>query len=185
MTDINLQLLPETRKKIEVHSQGENTYVIIAGIFLLLVIGLYAGAYFYRSSIISDIQSIDNQLLSLEQQRDKVTEEKLLTLNSKLKVVTPLVSSHYFWSDALTKVQKLTQPQVQFKTMTSQISDKRLTIKAEASGYPVVAQQLSAFLNDPAFSNLVLNKILSLPTGKVELNFQTEFDPTRVLIRKQ
>lgn len=185
MTDIDLQLLPETRKKIAVHTQGENTYLIAGVIFALLVAGIYAAAYFYRSSVISKVHAVDNDLQALEQSRDQATEEKLLTLNSKLKVVGPLISSHYFWSDLLTRIHKIAQPQVQFKTFTSQVSDRKLTIKAEAAGYPVVAQQLSAFLGDPTFSNLVLNKVLSLPTGRVEFNFQSEFDPTKVLIRTQ
>ena len=78
LPEINLQLLPENRKKIELHARGENVYFIGAIILVVLVGGLYLATSFYHSSVIASIQSVDSDLTTLEQQRDKATEEKLL-----------------------------------------------------------------------------------------------------------
>lgn len=184
MPEINLQLLPETRKKIEVHSRGENSLLAVGIVLGLLVGGIYFVAYFYHSSIVSDIQSVDNDLAALEQSRDKTAEGKLLTLYKKLKVVSPILNSHFFWSDGLIRIEKLVQPQVKFKTLTAQVSDKTISIKAEAASYSVVARQLAALLSDPDLSNVSLGKVISLPTGRVEFNVQFNFDPVKVLTRQ-
>lgn len=185
MSEINLQLLPETRKRIEVHTRGENFYFVGSIVLVVIVASIYFALYFYNASITSNIQSVDRDLATLEQHRNKAAEDKLLTLYKKFKVVNPLLSSHYFWSDGLVRIEKLIQPQVQFKTFNTQVSDKTISIKAEAANYTVVARQLAAFLNDPVFSNIALNKVISMATGRVEFTMQFNFDPKEFLIKKQ
>lgn len=184
MPEINLQLLPETRKRIEIHARGENTLLVASLALAVLVAGVYLVAFFYHASVLSSIQSVDNDLAALDQRRDKAVEDKLLTLYKKLKVATPLLDSHYFWSDGLARIEKLIQPQIQFKTFNAQVPDKKIIIKAEAASYTAIAHQLAAFLSDPTLSKLALNKALSLPTGRVEVSIQFEFDPAKVLIRQ-
>lgn len=185
MADINLQLLPETRKRIDVHVRGENTYLTASVIFVGVIVVIYLGAYLYYSSIVSGIKSINNDLATLEQNRDKNTEDKLLALNQKLSVVGPILASHFYWTDALVKIGKLTQPQVQFKSVSAGIGDKKINFKAEAANYTVVAHQIAAFLGDQAFTNVAIGKVLSLSTGRVEFNMQLDFDSNKLLMRTQ
>lgn len=185
MADINLQLLSETRKKIEVHARGENIYFKASIVLVAVIAGLYLGARLYRASVVSNIQSVDGDLSALEQKRDKTTEDKLLSLNKKLSVVMPLVASHFYWTDGLARIEKLIQPQVQFKSLSAGVSDKRVNFKAEAANYSVVARQIAAFLGDPAFTNVSVGKVLSLSTGRIEFSIQLDFDSNKLLIRAQ
>lgn len=185
MADINLQLLSETRKKIEVHARGDNLYLKMSIALVVLVAVIYLGARFYRSSVVSNIQSVDGDLNALEQKRDKATEDKLLTLNKKLNVVMPLIASHLYWTDALARIEKLIQPQVQFKSLSVGVNDKKINFKAEAASYTVVARQIAAFLSDQAFTNVSVGKVLSLSTGRMEFSMQLDFNQSKLLTKAQ
>jgi len=155
---------------------------LVWGVFVLLVVGMVYGAlYFYKSSLVSSAQSIDNDLASLEQKRDKPTEEKLLLLSKKLAVVGPLLASHIFWSEAFIKIQQLTATQVQFKNLNASLNNKEVTFKAEAANYTTVARQIASFLSDKSILNVSLGKVSSLPTGRVEMGMSLTFDPVTFL----
>lgn len=183
MTDADLQLLPERRKSIEIHTPGQNKPLVFSIILAVIVGAVYGALYFYKSSLLSTAQSIDNELAALEQRRDKPTEEKLLLLNKKLAVVGPLLSGHVYWSEAFARIQRLTQPQVQFKTLSAGTSDKKLIFKANAPNYMTVARQIAAFLSDGSIADITLDKVATLPSNKVEFNMSMIFDPKTFLAK--
>ena len=167
MPDIGgLQLLPETRKKIEVRVPGQNRPLVFSAVFALLILGLYFGLMFYKNSVLSSISQIDEQLTTLENSRDKKLEQKLLDLSQQLGVINPLLNSHVFWSQALTKIQNLTQPQVQIQTLGADGLSKKLTIKAVAANYTTIAKQIAAFYTDESITDIILNKAQGLKIGR-------------------
>ncbi len=183
MADINLQLLPGTTRRIEIHRRGENKYLIISVIFAVLIGALYLGVSAYLNSIVTSVQALDSELLNVEKSRDKEAEEKLLILKDKLGVTGDLLSNHLFWSYAADTVQKLTQPQVQFKNWGADNTSFKINIKAEAASFVVLAKQVAAFLSNDAFINVSVGKVTSLPTGRIEFDLQLVYDPHKLLIK--
>jgi hypothetical protein len=186
MADIGgLQLLPETRKKIEVRVPGQNRPVVLSLVFVLLILGLYLGLMFYNNSILSSLTLADEQLAALEKSRDKKLEQKLLDLKGQLAVVGPLISSHSFWSQGFSKIQSLVQPQVQFKSINAGGGAAKIIFQATAANYTTIAKQIAAFYADDSITDIVLNKASSLPTGRVDFTMQLMFDRSKFLMKSK
>ena len=182
MPDQNgLQLLPETRRKIEINVPGENR-IIYAGItVLILMLVLSGGLYFYKNSLEDTKTGLDAQIVSLEKDRDKKVETNLLTLSKQLLLMSTLLDSHIVWSKALSKVENLLQPQVQFLSFSAAVSDNRFEFKALATNYTVVARQIAAFVSDDSIKDITLTNVHVLTTGKLEFSIKLEFDKTKFL----
>lgn len=184
MADIGgLQLLPETRKKIEIRMPGQNKPLLWALLLLFLVFVAYGVLFFYNQSNMSNIDAIDQQISSIEKSRDRKQEAKLLDFNNQLAVVNPLLANHLIWSDAFVRIQGLVLPQVQFVNLNADYVSHKLVFKALAANYTVVARQIASFYGDAALTDVSLNKISSLPTGRVEMTMQITFDANKFLIK--
>lgn len=179
----DLQLLPERRKKIEVHIPGENKLLIFSLIIFFVIAGIYAVAFFYERSVINSIFALDDQLKNLDVSRDKKAEENIILLANRLAVAAPLINTQNVWSKGFDKLQALTQPQVQFKTLGSRISDKKINIKAEAANYSTIARQIASFLSDDSITDVTLNKTQILTSGRIEFDMQINFNPEKFLNR--
>ena len=84
MPDQNgLQLLPETRRKIEVKVPGENRLINMGIAVLVLMLVLVGGLYFYKITLEDRKTGLDTQIVNLEKERDKKVEANLLTLSKK------------------------------------------------------------------------------------------------------
>ena len=70
-----LQLLPETRRRVDIKVPGENKFLFSGAAVLAAVFVLFLGLNFYSSFLTKKIASIDNDLMILEKQRDKKNEE--------------------------------------------------------------------------------------------------------------
>ena len=152
-------------------------------VFVFLVMGFYLGLMFYKNSILSSLTQADEQLAALEKSRDKNLEQKLLNLKGQLSVVGPLISSHLFWSQGLSKIQSLVQPQVQFKSVNASSTAAKIVFQATAANYTTVAKQIAAFYADDSITDIVLNKASSLPTGRVDFTMQLMFDLNKFLVK--
>lgn len=130
------------------------------------------------------MSSIDKQLADLEKSRDKQLENRLLNVNQQLAVVNPLITSHFFWSEALIKIQSLVQPQIQFKSITADTFGKKILITAFAANYTTVARQIASFYAMDSVTDIILSKVQSQPTGRIELTMQLFFDPNKLLIKE-
>ena len=171
-----LQLLPETRKKIEVKIPGQNRLTTFSFIFLALILALYGGLMLYQGMLSSDLDEIERQLVDIEKGRDKKEEKKMLDLHNTLSIIRPLLESHVVWSEGLTRIQNLVNPQVQFDSLSAKIDREEYIFKAYAPNYAVIAKQIAAFYTDPAIVDVNLGKVTSLPAGKLEFNMLLNLD---------
>ena len=182
MPDQNgLQLIPETRRKIEVKVPGENRLINTGIAVLILMFVLTGGLYFYRSTLEDKKTELDAKIVNLEKDRDKKVEANLLTLNKQLSLISTLQDSHVIWSKALSKVEGLLQPQVQFLSFAAAVSDNRFEFKALANNYTVVARQIAAFVSDDSIKDIALTNVHVLTTGKLEFSIKLEFDKIKFL----
>ncbi len=185
MADVGgLQLLPETRKKIEVKVPGQNKLLVISVVILAVVLGLYFGLLFYKQSLESSVTVLDTQLFELEKTRDRDLEASILNVQQQLSVVNPLLRSHLIWSDAFERLERLTQPQVQYKSINAGFNSREVLINAVAANYTTVARQVAAFYSDDSITDLSLSQVKSLPVG-IEFSIGLTFDPTKFLIQSE
>ncbi len=176
-----LQLLPETRRKVDIKVPGENRFLFLGAAVLAAVFVLFLGANFYTSFLTKKIASIDADLMTLEEQRDKKNEESLLLLNKQLSLISNLLNNHIFWSKGLSKIESLLQNQVQFETFSASTIDNKFSFKALAANYTVVARQIAAFLSDESIADVSLNNVNTLTNGKLEFNMKLDLDKTKFL----
>ena len=142
---------------------------------------LAGGLYFYKSTLEDRKIGLDKKITGLEVDRDKKVETNLLTLSKQLSLISTLLDSHVIWSKALSKIESLLQPQVQFLSFSAAVSDNKFEFKALATNYTVVARQIAAFVSDDSIKDIALTNVHVLTTGKLEFNIKLEFDKTKFL----
>lgn len=178
-----LQLLPETRKKIDVKIPGENRLLVLSLVFLGIILAVYGGLRLYTRSILSAAIDYDIKLRAIEKNRDKAAESKILALNNQMALVAPMMANHLIWSDAMVKTQNLVLPSVKFDFMDADAVGNKFTIKALAPNYTTVAKQIAAFYQNEAITDITINKLTSMPIGKIEFILQLNFDINKLLIK--
>jgi hypothetical protein len=176
-----LQLLPETRRKIDISVPGENRLIYIGVAVLVLMFAVAGGLYFYKNNLENTKTDLDAKIANLESGRDKKAEANLLTLNKQLSLISTLLDSHVVWSKALGKIENLLQPQVQFLLFAAAVSDDRFEFKALATNYTVVARQIAAFVSDDSIKDVSLTNVHVLTSGKLEFSIKIEFDKTKFI----
>lgn len=182
MADLGgLQLLPETRKKIEIRIPGENRLVFIGGAIFLLAVILSAGLYVYTGSLESKLTGLDAGIDALEQIRNKQAEQNILVFNRQVAMLSDLLNKHPYWSTGFSKIESLLQNQVQFDSLTASTADNKVDFKAVAANYSTIARQIASFLSDEAIEDIALNKVSTLTNGRLEFNMQILFNKSKFL----
>ena len=182
MADQNgLQLLPETRRKIDVKVPGENRLINIGIVILCLTLILIGGLFYYKGILDKKLVQLDTDIANLEKERDKKAESNLLTLSKQLNLISKLLDSHIIWSKALSKIESSLQPQVQFLSFSAAVSENQFQFKALATNYTVLARQIAAFVSDDSIKDVSLNAVRALTDGKLEFNIKLDFDNSKFL----
>lgn len=176
-----IQLLPESRRKIDIRTPGENRWVYAGVAALVLVFSVAAGLVFYRSGLEDKLAGLDTNLTNLEKKRDKKVEANLLTLSQQLALTTQLLNNHIFWSKALAKIEALTQPQVQFSTFNALAAEGKFEIKASTLNYTVLARQIAAYVSEDSIKDIDLSNVHVLTNGRLEFNIRITFDKNKFL----
>lgn len=179
-----LQLLPETRKKIEVMVPGENRVIVIGSIILSIITMLAGWLYFYRNSLENKLSSLDAEIVALEQQRNKQAEQNILVFNKQISILSSLLNEHPYWTSGFSKIENLTQNQVQFENMTMSLTENKISFKAIAANYTTIAKQIASFLSDESIKDIALNKVNTLTNGQLEFTMQVLFDKNKFLNSK-
>ncbi|MBI4158614.1 MAG: hypothetical protein HY505_03305 [Candidatus Yanofskybacteria bacterium] len=178
-----LQLLPETRRKIEIITPGENRLITIGGIIFTIVAVLAGGMYFYQNNLDNKLTSLDTEIISLEQQRNKQAEQNILIFNKQISMLSDLLNKHAYWTTAFSKIEGLTQSQVQFDSMTATLANNKIDLKAIAANYTTIARQIAAFLSDESVTDINLNRVNTLTNGRLEFTMQIIFDRSKFLTK--
>lgn len=179
-----IQLLPESRRRLEIKIPGENRPVYYGLAILALAIIIFAGFYTYASYLNNKLSDIDSQASVLDEQRDKKFEKELMVLDKRFAAVNGLIQKHIVWSNALIKIQNLTPPQVQFDTLFGDVSDHKVDLKARAASYTVIARQIASLLSDESITGVNLSRVTSLTSGLLEYDMQVLFNKDKFLISK-
>ncbi len=180
-----LQLLPETRRKIDVKVPGENRLITVGVVLLLLVVAAYGGLAWYQNSLDTQIVDVDNQSIELSKQRDEKTEQSLTVLSKQMAITGQILQNHIFWSTAFAKIEAGLAGAVQFKSFSAQAIDSSLHIRAITDSYATIARQLAAFTGTDGITDVALEGVNTLTSGKLDFNTKLIFDKTKFLTTKK
>lgn len=176
-----IQLLPSTRKKISYTTPGQNKLLFTSLGFVALVFIIYGGLLYYKSIVLKDLDKINSQLIQNEKSRSKADENTLIRLKQSLDLAIPLLNDHISSSEAILKLQKVINPQVQIDSLSIKSDSGQYSFKAFAANFAVVAKQIAAFYDDDTVTGVLLNKVSSLTNGTVEFSAIVDFDVNKTL----
>lgn len=178
-----LQLLPETRKRIEITVPGENRNLSIGAAITALVLLGVLGLKFYASGLDATLADLDSQLTGQESRRDKKAEADLSAVSKQMAVMKTLLSSHLFWTDAFTRIDRLYQNQVRLKNFNATATPGSLKLSAVAPSYTAVARQIASFLSDDGIVDINVSSIKMNQDGTVEFSMELTLDSQKLLFR--
>jgi hypothetical protein len=176
-----LQLLPESRRRIDVKVPGQNRPVTWSVILLVLVGSIYGGLIWYSGSLDSQIAEADNQLAAIDKGRDKTSENNLLTLSKQMAITGQIINNHTFWSIAFSKLEAGLAGSVQFKSFSAVAADNTVYIRAITDTYSTIARQLAAFIGTDGVTDVNLDGVSTLTSGKLDFNVKLVFDKAKFL----
>lgn len=180
-----IQLLPETRKSIEVRVPGENRWLYIGlGIFAVVLV-IYAGLFFYVSKLETAVQERDAQLDALEKKRiqDQEKYDKVLVFSKQTGQIGKILREHVFWSKAFARIESRIIPQIQLKLFSASSQRQDISLNAYAPNFAVIARQVASFTNDEAITEVNLGNVKIDNSGRVEFGVTIRFDGTKFLRR--
>lgn len=141
----------------------------------------YGGLWLYSNSLSNQITADDEQLATLEKQRDKKAEQSLITLSKQIDITNQILKNHVYWSVGLSKIESALQNNIQFKSFSGILSEGRFNIRALGDNYTTIAKQLAAFVADDSVKDVTLDGVNALTSGKLDFNAKIEFDKTKFL----
>lgn len=173
-----LELLPEKTKRIDLGVKKGLGPVFLV---LIVVFALFGGLFFYNQTLVDKIQEVDAAFLSFSQARDKVQEERVSEVNSKLFQAGILLDEHVFWSRGFKKIQQIVLPSVQFDSLTASLPELKFEFRATAPNLTSIARQGANFLADESVSDISINQIKTLTTGRTEFIIKLTFNRDKFL----
>lgn len=176
-----LQLLPETRKRLDIKIPGENRLIIIGVVLVTLVLMVGGGLWTYANSLQGKITKADEEIAVLESRRNLTKEKSLITLSKQLAVTDQVLKSHTYWSTGFSEIEKALQTNVQFKSFSVVLDEQSIHVRALTDNYTTLAKQLAAFAKLPSVTDVTLDGVISLTTGKLDFNSKVFFDSTEFL----
>ena|SRR3989338_11460078 len=176
----DIQLLPETRTRLDLGTNGGKKFFISGAAILAVSVALVLLLSWYKGSLEQRISQIDSDLTALESKRDKKFENNLLVLDRQISLVASLLDKHVYWSTALDKVERLLQTQVQI-TRVELKEHSIIEVDGVAANYSTVAKQIAAFLTDSAVDDVGLRGVRATNTGVVEFTMQIKIKPESLL----
>ncbi len=174
-----IQLLPETRKKIEIKIPGENRWIYSGIAALGIVLAAYAGLTAYAGSLQTQVDEIDTSISTLK--RDKRAETELLDLGKQTAIVSQFLTNHIFWTKALGKLSNDIAVGVQLRNFNASVPKQNLLFRAFAPTYTVIARQVAALAADDGLTDIGLSNAKSANTGGLEFTVDLTFDPAKYL----
>src|SRR3989338_1141278 len=176
-----LQLLPGTKKRLGIRVPGQNRFLYLGSMIFgaALVTTLALGQY--RDSLQSNIKKIDDQLVSLEQRRDKRAEQDLKLFKDRIELTSRLLSDHIYWTKAISVIVNLLQTDVRFKAFSGDASTAKINIVLQATNYTVLAKQLAAFLTEDGILDISISKKTTSSIGFLETSLEIQFDKSKII----
>ena len=178
-----IQLLPESRKEIEVKIPGENNLIFFGLGIIGVILAVFGGLYYYSLSLESSVSSLDAEFQALEIQRAKNAEKEILIVKDQMADVGRIIDNHPIWSYFLKKIQSKTSPQFKFETMGVSFADEQISFEAEVLNYTVLARQIASYLSEDIVKDVRLEEAKLSTTGRVKIVMKILLDTDNILLK--
>lgn len=133
---------------------------LLTASFLLILITVlsYLGLQFgYQAFLESRIETIDNQLQQLSGTVSKEDQEKFIVFYSQLVNFKKILDNHITSSKVFPLLENITNKKVFYGGWNLSTDERKLTLQGTAASYEVLAEQLTAFSQEPSVESYVLN----------------------------
>ena len=175
-----LQLLSGTKKRLGIKVPGENRFLYIGSAILGAVIVTSFWLNFSARNFKNELKSLDDQMVALDQKRNKQTEANVRLTQRQLALTSKFVERHLYFSQAILKLSSLIQEQVQIENLSLDLGGN-FNFGGFAANYTVVARQVAAFLADDSVIDLTLGKMESQSDGTIKFAMEIQFDEVKLL----
>lgn len=163
---------------------GENRFLYIGSIVLGAVIVAVFWLNFEARSFEEKIKMLDEQILSLDQSRNRQAEQNIRLIERQLALTSELVNEHIYFSKALSRLESLIQDKVQIESLSIK-SGGKLNFNGFTLNYITIARQIAAFLVEDSILDIELGEMNPQTDGKLEFNMQIEFDKIKLIQNKK
>ncbi|MDP3697624.1 MAG: hypothetical protein Q8R55_06485 [Candidatus Taylorbacteria bacterium] len=179
-----LQLLPGTKKRLGIKVPGENRFLYIGSAVLGSIIVVVFWLNLEAQSFKDQIKMFDEQILSLDQNRNKQSESNISVLNRQLTLTSQLINEHIYFSKAISKLESLMQDKIQIESLSIK-SNGEFSFTGFATNYTIVARQIAVFLVEDSILDIQLGEMNPQADGLLKFNIQIDFDKTKFIQNKK
>jgi len=160
MADINLIPREYIERKKGIGAYFSKTTIII---FALVVLGslFYGGTVFYLKNLDKNMEVISQEILDLENKRDPDTEKIMIDLNERINILKDLLKNHFYWSQALGKIEESTIPEVYISDAGFNIEFEKvnINISGNTTTYTNLARQILSYQEEPLVEKVKVSGI--------------------------
>ncbi|PIR41268.1 MAG: hypothetical protein COV31_02585 [Candidatus Yanofskybacteria bacterium CG10_big_fil_rev_8_21_14_0_10_46_23] len=177
-----IQLLPESRRDIQVKIPGQNQFLIWGVILAIIVIGVFFGLNLWSQTLQDRVAQQDQALQDLDKSRDKEAEARLTVVQGQLGAVSTLLEQHIVWSRLLKSIQDRTNSQIEYKKLSANIDEAELNIEGRAINYTAIARQVAAYLGAGAVKDIEISEASLENSGAVSFKLKVLIDKPEILL---
>lgn len=170
-----VQLLPESRKKLDVKVPGQNRLFIISVIIAVIVLGVIGASFYYLSVLDDELLTLDVQIQQIDQQRDKEVEQRLLEAQKQLTLAEQILSNRIFWSNGLDVVERLSKAEMQFEQISVDSSDLTIRFEGIVNNLIIVPQFVAAFERGESIQEFTFDGVDIENDGVIRIKGVIEF----------
>jgi|GEM_PF-1954791 len=179
-----VQLLPdyERRPTLSTYTSG-NTFFYFAVVIALFVLVASATLATFKANLREKIDTIRAQIVIQDNARNRDQEKTLIDAAKQSQILSELVNSKLYWSQALSYIEQMNQSNVKYITFLGQVAKGTISFKAKADSYATVARQLAAYAKGTGISDFSISKIETTSKGIVEFSGDLTID-LKILLMK-
>lgn len=158
---------------------GENRLIYIGLVLIIVVMVLFGVTKAMTHKLEVQVKDANAKIATLNKDRDKDAEAKLISLNKQTALIDTLLTSHVFWTHALTRFERALEQQMQVKSFDASAQGGVIKISAIAQSYLAIARQIAAFTAGEGINDVSTSGVKSSNDGKYEFSIDIKFDKTK------
>ena len=176
--------MPENQRRPSLRSYTSgNTYFYFAVFLGAVILVVSATLNGYVANLRSQIDTLDGQMLTSEQGRNKDQEKQFLAASKQSQILKQLLAGKLYWSQALDNVQQLMQSSVTLTSLNADADKGVISFQGTANSYADVARQIASFVAATGVQDIAVKNIKSTPQG-VQFSCDLTID-TKAMLQKQ
>ncbi|MFA6269794.1 MAG: hypothetical protein WC657_01125 [Candidatus Paceibacterota bacterium] len=153
---------------------------VLAVSLLIASIIISIGLYVYKGMVKNEIQNLESELSTAEQNIDKKTIAEMSQFSKKLSLTKSVVLKHQVLSKFLEALASSTVSSVQFTSFdygNMEQGKLNVSLKGKATGYASVALQEQIFSQNKYFKSLSFSNLNLTDKGLVSFDLAISVDP--------